>query len=81
MIALPIRSKGAYPPTAGSQQSAQLCGSTIGATPNATDSKASPIKMIEVHTLKAMSEEFRRLSLAVGGYKTVGENKVMSVSK
>ena len=36
--------------------------------------------MIEAHTLKAMSDEFRRPSLAVGGYKTVGEAKVMSVS-
>jgi hypothetical protein len=62
------------------QQLAQITGSTIGATPNATDNRANVIRMIEAHTPKAMSEEFSRPCSATSGYKIVGENRVTSVS-
>jgi hypothetical protein len=56
----------------------QIAGSTTGATPNAADSMAITISMIEAHAPKTMSKDFRRSS--TGGYKTVGENKIMPVS-
>jgi hypothetical protein len=65
---------------AGDQQPAQICGSTIGVTPDAIDNIAKAIRMIEAHTPKAMSEEFSRSCFATGGYKTVGENRINSVS-
>jgi hypothetical protein len=58
----------------------KIRGSAIGAAPNAPDIKANAIRMIEAHAPKTMSEEFRRV-VAMGGYKTVGEKKAMSVSK
>jgi hypothetical protein len=58
----------------------KIAGSTTGATPNATDTRANPIKTIEAHIAKAISDEFRRLCIEMGGYKTLGENRVMSVS-
>jgi hypothetical protein len=63
------------------QGAGKIVGSTIGETPNATDTMANPIKAVEAHTPKAISDEIRRSRIAMGGYKTVGENKVMSVSK
>jgi hypothetical protein len=62
------------------QQLAQISGSTIGATPNATDNRANVIRMIEAHAAKAMSKEFSRPCFATSGYKIVGENRVTSVS-
>jgi hypothetical protein len=63
------------------QQPTQIAGSMTGATPNAIDSMANTISMIEAHTPKTMSKEFRRSCfVATGGYKTVGENKTMPVS-
>jgi hypothetical protein len=59
----------------------KIVGSIIGATPNATDTMANPIKTVEAHTPKTISEEIRRLCIVMGGYKTVGENRVMSVSR
>jgi len=59
------------------QESVKAEGSATGATPKATDKIANPIKMIEAHTPKAMSAEAGRSRVATGGYKTVGENKVM----
>ena len=63
------------------QGAGKIVGSIIGATPNATDTMANPIKTVEAHTPKMISEEIRRSRIAMGGYKTVGENRVMSVSK
>ena len=42
---------------------------------------ANPIKTVEAHTPKTISEEIRRSCTAMGGYKIVGENRVMSVSR
>jgi hypothetical protein len=42
------------------QGAAKMTGSTTDTTPNATDAMASPIKVIEAHTPKAISEEYRR---------------------
>ena len=63
------------------QGAGKIVGSIIGATPNATDTMANPIKTVEAHTPKMISEEIRRSRIAMGGYKTVGENRVMSVSR
>jgi hypothetical protein len=63
------------------QQPVQIPGSTIGATPNAADNIANAMRMTEAHTPKAMSAESSRSRVAMGGYKTVGENKTMSISK
>ena len=59
----------------------QITGSASGGTPNTADTKANAIRTIEAQTPKTMSEEFSPSRLAMGGYKTVGENKVMSISK
>jgi hypothetical protein len=59
----------------------QSPGSTIGGIPNENDNRANAIGIIEAHTPKAMSAEFSRSRVAMGGYKTVGENKTMSISK
>jgi hypothetical protein len=40
------------------QGAGKIVGSTIGATPNATDTMANPIKTIEAHTPEAISDEF-----------------------
>jgi hypothetical protein len=58
----------------------QSAGSTIGAIPNEYDNMANAIRMIEAHTPKAMSAEYSRSCVAMGGYKTVDENKAMSLS-
>jgi hypothetical protein len=58
----------------------KIVGSAIGAAPSATDKMANPIKTTEAHTPKTMSEGIRRSRVATGGYKTVGEKRVMSVS-
>jgi hypothetical protein len=63
------------------QQPMQSPGSTIGGIPNENDNMANAIRIIEAHTPKAMSAEFSRSRVAMGGYKTVGENKAMSISK
>ncbi len=63
------------------QGAGKVVGSTTGATPNATETMANPIKTVEAQTPKAISHEIRRSCIAMGGYKTVGENRVMSVSK
>jgi UDP-N-acetylmuramate-alanine ligase len=62
-------------------EAGRITGSATGATPNATEIKANAIRIIEAHTPKAMSEEISRSCLAVGGYKTAGEKKAMSISK
>jgi hypothetical protein len=75
----------------------QITGPASGATPNAAEIKANTIRMIEAQTPKAMSEEFSRVEallfrgrsdvvdavsrVAIGGYKTVGDKKAMSISK
>jgi hypothetical protein len=75
------RAKQSFGHQARYQQPTQIAGSTTGATPNATDSMANTISMIEVHTPKTMSKDFRRSCfVATGGYKTVGENKITPVS-
>jgi len=68
-------------------------GSASGATPTAADIKANAIRMIEAQKPKAMSEAFSRIKekallfvdavscLAMGGYKRVGEEDAMSISK
>jgi hypothetical protein len=48
--------------------------------PNATEIIANPLKTIEAHTPKTISDELRRPCIAMVGYKSVGENRVMSVS-
>jgi hypothetical protein len=58
----------------------QSLGSTIGAIPNENDNTANAIRMIEAHTPKAMSAQCSRSGVAMGGYKTVGENEAMSLS-
>ena len=63
------------------QGAGKIVGSIIGATPNATDTMANPITTVEAHTPKMISEEIRRSRIAMGGYKTVGENRFMSVSR
>ena len=40
------------------QGAGKIVGSTTGATPNATDTIANPIKMIEAHTPKPISDKF-----------------------
>src|SRR5229473_2676858 len=42
------------------QGAGKIVGSTTGATPNATDTMANPIKTIEAHTPKSTSNEFWR---------------------
>jgi hypothetical protein len=63
------------------QGAGKIVGSVSGAIPNATAAMASPSNTTEAHAPKIMSEEIRRSRVAMGGYKTVGENKVMSVAK
>ena len=58
----------------------KIVGSTTGATPNATDTMANPIKTIEAHTPKPISDEFWRSCIGTRRYRIVGENKVMSIS-
>jgi hypothetical protein len=45
--------------------------------PNATAMMANSIKTIEAQTAKAISDESGRPCIAMGGYETVGENRVM----
>jgi hypothetical protein len=64
------------------QQPKQALGSTTGVMPNATDNVANAIRITAAHTQKTMSEDFKRSCfVATGGYKIVGENKVISISK
>jgi hypothetical protein len=49
--------------------------------PNVTDTIANPAKMIDAHAPKAISDESNRLCVAIGRYKTVRENRAMSISK
>jgi hypothetical protein len=62
------------------QQSAQIPGSTIGARPNATDTMANPIKTIEAHTAKPISDEFRRSCIGTRWHK-IADEYVMVISK
>jgi len=62
------------------QSTGKNVGSTTGAMPNATEIMANPVKTIEAHTPKAISDELRRACIAMVGYKSVGESRVMSVS-
>jgi hypothetical protein len=63
------------------QGAGKIVESTPGAMPNATDTIANPAKMIDAHAPKVISDESDRLCVAMGGYKTVGENKAISISK
>jgi hypothetical protein len=45
--------------------------------PNATATMANPIKTMEAQTVKAVSDESGRSCIAMGGYETVDENRVM----
>ena len=66
------------PPTAtGVSESSKDHGSAIGATPNATDTKANAVRIIEAHTTKEISGEFCRSSLEMRGFKGLGVNSIM----
>src|SRR5258708_3521927 len=62
------------------QGAGKIVGSTTGATPNATDTMANPIKTIEAHTPKSASDEFWRSCIGTRRDRIVDENKVMSIS-
>jgi hypothetical protein len=64
------------------QQPKQASGSTTGVMSNATDNVANAIRITAAHRPKAMSEDFKRSCVVTTrGYKTVGENNVISISK
>jgi hypothetical protein len=62
------------------QGAGKIVGSTAGATLNATDTTANPIKTIEAHTPKSISDEFWRPCTGTRRDRIVDENKVMSIS-
>ncbi len=59
------------------QDRTKIAGSGAGDMPNATATMANPIKTMEAQAATAVSDESGRSCLAVGGYETVGENRVM----
>jgi hypothetical protein len=64
------------------QERRKIPGSITGDIPNAIEIMANnPIKTIEAHTPRSVSDQSGRSCFAMGGYETMGENKVMSVSK
>jgi hypothetical protein len=53
---------------------AKITWSTTGARPNASDTRANPIKTTDAHTPKTSC-------IGTGGYEIVRKNRVMFVSK
>ena len=55
-------------------------GSATGATPNATETMANPVKTIEAHKPKAISSEFWRSCIVMADIKLLARTGIISVS-